>query len=246
MSLNQIFDDLKHKFSTCKITKFETMIYFQYINTEDTINFEIYDHTTIICSSEATGKSYSKDLLEIIKTVFDDIINYQIPSYAINKFISDKFDSAGFTNVELETPVKMDYLYSELRKIVINPNRDIIFVSFGEKFRSPKSMEQSNISDSMPFKCNKTVDARHINSSKPKGGNLRNLRGIDEIIQKCIESGSGFEFVMRCIIKYIEEHNCKIIGIYCTAGHHRSTAVIELLRKNLYPNAKIKHLHINR
>lgn len=116
----------------------------------------------------------------------------------------------------------MDYVYSNLKKLIKNPNRDILLVSFGEKFRTPKSMEQTKISDALPFKCEKTFDARHINSSKPKGGGLRNLRGTDEIIQKCVESGSGFEFVINCIVKYIEEHNSKVIGVYCTAGHHRS------------------------
>jgi hypothetical protein len=55
---------------------------------------------------------------------------------------------------------------------------------------------------------------------------LRDLRCTDEIIQKCIESGFGFEFVMTRIVKYIEENNSKIVGIYCTTEHHRSCDVI--------------------
>jgi hypothetical protein len=247
MSLEDIYHDLKSKFSTFQIELYDSMIWFQYVNSEDTINFEIYDYTTIDASSELTKKSYKQDLTQIVKTEsVEDIANYQIPCYVIETFISNRFDSAGFTNNELVNPVKMDYLYSELKKIIKNPTRDITIVSFGEKFKSPKSMEQGKISDSLPFKCEKTFDARHINSSKPKGAGLRDLRGTDEIIQKCIESGSGFEFVMGCIIKYVEEHDCKVIGIYCTAGHHRSCAVVELMKKHLYPKATIKHLHINR
>ena len=140
----------------------------------------------------------------------------------------------------------METYYVELRKLIPNPNREILMVSFGEKFKTPSSMEQNKISPEFPFKCDKTFDARHINSSRPKGGGLRDLRGTDEIIQKCIESGSGFEFVMKCIVKSIEQNNYKTIGVYCTAGHHRSVASVELLKKHLYPNAKVKHLHINR
>lgn len=65
-------------------------------------------------------------------------------------------------------------------------------------------MEQNKISDSKSFKCEKTFDVRHINSARPKGGGLRDLWGTVEIVQKCVESSSGFEFVMNYIIKYVE------------------------------------------
>ena len=234
---------MKDKFPASQL--YDEMIYFQYKNQEETINFEISDYTTIDATSEK-GLSYNKNLLKILENINSDITKEEIPCLVIERFISNKFDSAGFDDREMEIPVKMDYVYSNLKKLIKNPNKDILLVSFGEKFRTPKSMEQTKISEALPFRCEKTFDARHINSSKPKGGGLRDLRGTDEIIQKCIESGSGFEFVMTCIVKYIEENNSKIIGVYCTAGHHRSCAVIELLKKHLYPNAKIKHLHINR
>ena len=227
------------------------MLWFQFSNDTDTLNFEITDCTTIDVSSEKTGISYKKELLDIIIGMDPLIPQYQIPSHAIETLISNLFDSAGFNNTELdaETPEKiskMETYYVELRKLIPNPNREILMVSFGEKFKTPSSMEQNKISPEFPFKCDKTFDARHINSSRPKGGGLRDLRGTDEIIQKCIESGSGFEFVMKCIVKSIEQNNYKTIGVYCTAGHHRSVASVELLKKHLYPNAKVKHLHINR
>lgn len=221
------------------------LIYLQYKNEEETINFEIYDYTTIDATSEK-GISYRKDLSKILNESRLDIPREQIPSHVIERFISNKFDSTGFHDIEIKAPIKMDYVYSNLKKYIKNLNRYILLVSFGEKFRSPKSMEQSEISDALVFKCEKTFDARHINSSKPKGGGLRDLRETDEIIQKCIESGSSLEFVMNCIVKYIEDNYSKIIGVYCSAGHHRSISVIELLKKHLYLNAKVKHLDINR
>lgn len=251
MGLKEIFFDLKSKFPTGKIQRCGPILWFQYICDTDTLNFEITDWTTIDVSSEKSNISYKKDLLDIIVKMDPTIPKHQIPGLAIETLISDLFDSAGFNETEFEeessekTP-KMDAYYTELRKMISNPNREILIVSFGEKFKSPISMEQNKISLELPFKCDKTYDARHINSSRPKGGGLRDLRGTDEIIQKSIESGSGFEFVMTCIVKSIEQNNYKTIGVYCSAGHHRSVGCVELLKKHLYPNAKVKHLHINR
>jgi hypothetical protein len=251
MSIKEIYKNIKSKFPTGKTELYDEMIWFQFSHEFETLNFEIIDWTTIDVSSEKSGISYKKELLEIIKQIDSTIPTHQVPSYAIETLISNLFDSAGFNEKELEEETlekapKMDAYYTELRKMILNPNREILMVSFGEKFKSPISMEQNVISPELPFKCEKTFDARHINSSRPKGGGLRDLRGTDEIIQKCIESGSGFEFVMGCIVKSIEQNNYKTIGLYCSAGHHRSPGAIELLKKNLYPNAKIKHLHINR
>jgi hypothetical protein len=251
MSLEEILEDLIVRFPKCKIEFYESMIWLQYRNDDDVINFEIYDNTTIDASSEKTGIQYKKDLVEIIKTVSEHILPNQIPSYVIETFISNLYDSAGFyedddeRKEELPTS-KMDAFWTEIKKEIKDHNREILFVSFGEKFKKPSSMEQNKISLDLPFRCDKTFDARHINSSKPKGGGLHNLRGTDEIVQRCVESGSGFEFVLSCIVKSIETNNYNVVGIYCTAGHHRSVALVELLHKYLYSNAKIKHLHINR
>jgi hypothetical protein len=253
MSKKNVFNDLKNKFPSASIELFGPIIWFQYSNELDVLNFEIMDCTTIDVSSEKTGISYKKQLIKIISNLDPTIAKHKIPSSAIEILISDLFDSAGFNETTTKSELEDDKVnctlntyYDELKKLIVNPNREILIVSFGEKFKSPSSMEQHKISTELPFKCDKTFDARHINSSKPKGGGLRDLRGTDNIIQKCIESGSGFEFVMNCIVKSIEKNNYKTIGIFCTAGHHRSVACVELLKKNLYPNAKIKHLHINR
>ena len=53
---------------------------------------------------------------------------------------------------------------------------------------------------------------------------------------------------MELVVKYIEndKNTSNVIGIYCTAGHHRSVAIIEILKKYIYVDAVVKHLHINR
>ncbi len=186
--------------------------------------------------SETTGISYNKEILEIIKSIDETKPHNEIPSYAIEILLSNLFDTAGFNSSDIEEKIEYEDKWSELKKIA-NPERKILLISFGEKFKNPSLMGLT---------CDKTFDARHINSSKPKGKSLKDLRGTDEIIQKCVQAGSGFSFVMNCIVQAIEKNNYKSIGIFCTAGHHRSVAVVELLYKHLYPKATIKHLHINR
>ena len=254
--LDLIYEDLKNKFPSSTINKYPSMVWFQYSNSADTLDIEIYDWTTIVVSSTITTISYNKEILDIIlkNTETSPIVKHKIPSYAIETLISNLYDSAGFyedssvsdAKIEDKEKSNAEIFWNEMKKLV-DSTRKIVIVSFGEKFKSPISMEQNVISKDLPFACEKTFDARHINSKKPKGaGGLHDLRGTDEIIQKTIESGKGFEFVINCIVKSIEEHNYKVIGIYCTAGHHRSVALVELVKKHLYPNAKIKHLHINR
>jgi RNase adaptor protein for sRNA GlmZ degradation len=73
---------------------------------------------------------------------------------------------------------------------------------------------------------------------------MHHLRGTDKIIKKCTEAGSGFSEVITRIVNYIETKEEKKIGIFCTAGHHRSVAVVELLKMYLYKKAQIKHNNI--
>jgi len=241
MSLLQlIYDDLKLKFINYEINFYETFIWFKYTFEKNIIIFEIYAFNSIDATCENTLESYTDELFDILNTL-DYLDQYEIPTNAIDILISNKFDSSGFDDTqefELDNKIKKDYLYKELLLKIKDPLKDIEFFSFGEtKHPKPHILEQQKLYD-------KTFDARYINSAKPKG--LRDLRGTDEIIQKCIESGSGFDFIMNCIINYIEINNSRIIGIYCRSGHHRSVAVVELLKKHIYVNAKIKHLDINK
>jgi len=51
---------------------------------------------------------------------------------------------------------------------------------------------------------------------------------------------------MKNIVKTVERDNCKLIGIYCRAGHHRSVACAELLKRFVYINSNIHHLTIKK
>ncbi len=214
------------------VTVYDDNLLFLVVNN---ISFEIYDPTTII--AYADDEEYDSQVKEILASIGDDVPLNQVPGVVIERLLSNLFDAAGFTEENRNPSYDSHYDYTELLKQTFTPERELYIVSFGEKFKSPKAMEQGKISNFLPFKCDCTFDARHINSAKPKSGNLRELRGTDSIIQKCIESGSGFEFVMRCIITSIEAKDPKVIGIYCTAGHHRSVALAELLKRHIYLKA---------
>jgi len=246
--MEKIYNYFKDKFDyLTDIYYCEPIILLRYTHDKHIINFEIWNYNEIYAVCENTQECYNDDLAKILEKCDDlDLQQYQIPAYIIDEFISHKFDASGFNDTEVDISIKKDYLYVDLRKIINNVMREIIIVSFGERFQKPQLLELGKISIAMPFNCHKTFDVRHMNSAKPHNGGLHDLRGTDEIIQKCIESANKYDIVMKWIVEYIENNNCKVIGIYCRSGHHRSVAVTELLKKHVYPNATIKHLHINR
>lgn len=51
---------------------------------------------------------------------------------------------------------------------------------------------------------------------------------------------------MTRIVTTVEQEDLHFIGIFCTAGHHRSVACGELLLKHVYPKAKLIHLTLNK
>lgn len=240
-SLSEIHDAIKDKYPHSEIYLFDEIIWG---NIEGLI-VEIRDWTTIDISKD--GKSLNKEILDIITTI-DTLPQNQVMAFAIETLLSNLEDSAGFTGevvAESEITSNMNYLYEELRKTLVVPSNTIHLLSFGAKHvKNMHTIKQHNISDLLKFKCDEVFDARIIGSKKP--GGLADLNGTDKIIQTCIESGHNFEKVLRNIVKSIEVDGNRIIGIYCTAGHHRSVALVELMKMHLYPGAKITHIHIRK
>jgi len=222
-------------------------VHFTYLNKIDKTNqvvicFEIYADNTIKVTDKL--KDYDSQLEKIINEC-KDLPYDEIPPYVIDMFISNEFgDFDGEYLEEDEDKYEdkdSDYKsrHTELYKSLIKKNPDIIgrqieIFSFGEKHTKPKIIEQR---DKI-----KTFDARLTNSKRVPG--MHHLRGTDKIIKKCTEAGSGFSEVITRIVNYIETNDAKKIGIFCTAGHHRSVAVVELIKMYLYEKAKIKHNNI--
>ena len=66
---------------------------------------------------------------------------------------------------------------------------------------------------------------------------VKNLTGLDEIIQTSIKNHPMFDTIMERIINEIEEKDPKSIGIYCNYGKHRSVGWAEIIKKIYYKNA---------
>jgi len=115
-------------------------------------------------------------------------------------------------------------------------DRPLRIETFGNKFKQYKHYTG----------VDKTFNALVISSQKPKHIDLRHGRGTDPEIQKVVAAGKRFEEVMTAIVRTTERDNLASIGIYCRAGHHRSVACGELLKKHVYPLATVKHLTIAR
>lgn len=112
-------------------------------------------------------------------------------------------------------------------------SRPLHLVTYGDKFyKSP------------PQGIKRTFNAKCIGSKKPP--NLRKLRGTDAELQRIIRSAPRFEQFISSIIDVINRESLEVVGIFCAAGHHRSVACAELLRDNVYKDAKVTHLTIKR
>lgn len=197
----------------------------------------------IIDILDSTGKSYSDKVKKYTKIAYVDNLNKQsIPKYVILEFKGDIFNDAGFNENELDVEdddddddydINEDQFWVLLRKMA-NVDRQLEIHTYGIKFKQYKNYS----------KTDRNFNALVITGNK--SGNLHKLRGTDPGLQKRVRSGKRFEEVMINIVKTVERDKCKIIGIYCRAGHHRSVACGELLKKFVYINSNITHLTIKR
>lgn len=244
--LLDIYSYFKEKYPFSEIQLFDELLWAQIKLDDDLLNMEIRDWTTIDIVNK-DGKSFNKEILEIITNIDPTTPQSHVLVDALDILISNEYDAAGFAEPICESDVKksnMDFLYSELKPTLMVPSKDIHLISFGAKHvKNMDTIKQHNISNMLKMKYDEVFDARVIVSRKPS--KTHSLRGTDEIIQKCMETGTNFETTIRKIINGIEEKHFRIIGIFCTAGHHRSVALVELIKMHLYPEAKVTHLHIN-
>lgn len=163
-------------------------------------------------------------------------------THAVIKFLQDQMFAAGFKpdsglEMELEPDIAGVADWNELIKL-INPkkNRSLLIKTYGNKFK------QYRYYTGVQKKFNSLI----IYSSKPEGIDLRYARGTDPEVQASVEAGLGFWTVIEEIVTAVENGNLSCIGIYCRAGHHRSVACAELLKKNIYLKANIEHLTISK
>lgn len=234
MKLEEIYRQIKKNFEE-PVALYELMICFKLGD----VNFEIRGCDDIIAYND-DNTDYTSQLKTIIEENAEKI---DLPSCAIKILMSDLNDDNGFIDegsekkeeCNIEKKINIHDFYAKMSSIA-KKDREIELDSFGENHKSFLEFCK---------KYDVTFCALHIGIKRPTGVNLKIARGTGNVIQTCVEDASGYQFLVEEIVKNIEQYNHKKVGVYCRAGHHRSVAITELLKKHLYPNAKIKHLHIN-
>ena len=93
-----------------------------------------------------------------------------------------------------------------------------------------------------PIKCDIVFDATLFNTKTDC--DVKNLTGLDDIIQKSIKNHPMFDTIMERIINEIEEKDPKSIGIYCNYGKHRSVGWAEIIKHLYYKNSYLNHYGI--
>lgn len=94
----------------------------------------------------------------------------------------------------------------------------------------------------LPHDCQIIFDATLFTTKID--GDIKNLTGLDEKIQKSVINHPKFDIIIENILINIETYNYENIGIICNYGKHRSVAWAELLKKLYYPKSNIKHIGI--
>lgn len=78
-----------------------------------------------------------------------------------------------------------------------------------------------------------------------KGLNLKSLTGKHKSIQECVRESSQFRPLIQSIIDTVrEDSSITTISINCTRGKHRSVAIAEILKNDIFPCATVQHLEI--
>lgn len=207
------------------------------------LRVEITDYTLNVYDKSFDYTKRCKEIAKKIKKKHTD--NKAIFYYTLKTFLPEYYDCAGFEeSEETKEKEKLDDFWDYLRSIepknkdkIDKEQREIIIYTFGNKFNQYKSWCRLS---------KKNFGATIINSKRPKGINLRKARGTDERLQETVQMATQFQPLMTNIVEAIETLNLPSIGIYCTAGHHRSVACGEMLKNKIYKKAIVKHLTINK
>ena len=143
------------------------------------------------------------------------------------KLIYDKYQNdIGFTYGENEGNHQHEII-TKINENDINTNRELSISTWGIK--KHKAPECDIVFDATLFSTKTNVDVKELN-------------GLNEVIQTSIINHPMFDLIIEKIIIEIETNNPKTIGIYCNYGKHRSVGWAELLKKLYYNKSLIKHI----
>lgn len=146
----------------------------------------------------------------------------------IKKIVYDKYENDyGF--IEGSIPEHNHEIITNIDNNIINRNRQLEINTWGIKKHN--NIECDIIFDCSLFSAKCDVD-------------IKNLNGLDDIIQQSIMNHPKFDLIIEMILKEIEVNNYKKIGFFCNYGKHRSVGWAELIKKLYYNQSTIIHMGI--
>jgi len=128
---------------------------------------------------------------------------------------------------------KIDINFEEAR------HRDLLIYTWGDK----KNMSKAGVSQKYR-KPKLHINAKPLNG---RGGSCRKNAVEDERIVKRVASSMQKDDAKWLVdrVEEIEKYGGNCFSIFCSKGRHRSVSAAIILKKVLYPNAKLKHLTIS-
>lgn len=159
--------------------------------------------------------------MKIIKLIYDKYENESYSDQGINKLYSDTDNGEGV----IQKNAKKNVVYSGS----INKDRILNIFTWGVK-------KEAGV------ECDITFDLRIFQTKISENINISEITGFSNIIQESIKNHPKFDELLDIIITEIEQDNPKKVAFVCNYGKHRSVGWAEIIKKYIYPNAKIKHL----
>ncbi len=126
------------------------------------------------------------------------------------------------------------YVYAALNtRFPQAASRELILYTYGRRHRKHVPGAQASFNA-----C--------VLSGRRRGLNLKKLNGLNEDVQKSVETSRNYETFLTQLVQKIERDNLTRVAICCTAGRHRSVSSAELLKKHVYRKAIVVHIELKR
>jgi len=147
-----------------------------------------------------------------------------------------------------------DILWDYLRlKYNVDSEREMEILTFGTRFLDDNHFLKADVEKWMKT-CTHRFYATDLHS--PRSQQLLKLKGDDSRLQASIRGSEEFISLLDLIVEQVEQEpklekrekrgkKREKLAIICHSGHHRSVAVAEMLKQNLYPSALCHHMTIN-
>ena len=114
----------------------------------------------------------------------------------------------------------------------VDPTRQLVVYTFGKTHRL---LDERS--------CDLTFDLTSFHTEYNQRDSSRE-DGRSEAIQQSMRSHPGFDALMASVVAAIERREPKAVAFMCVWGKHRSVAWAEILKRDHYPHATIKHVRL--